>query len=176
MRRTISSRMSTLLVPLLGLLAMGAAMAAAGAGSATPQSAAGADDPDGLMAALDRCLDRELRAAEAAPACERAAADAGRLDPGQRAALAHRRGQIALAEGKPAVAVPLLEEAHALEPRVAPYLLTLGDALVASGDIARAAVVYREGQEVAPSSLVFRARLDALPTPPAAAPPAVALR
>jgi hypothetical protein len=124
---------------------------------------------------VDRCLDRGLSDAEATPACEGAAA-ASSLDPSQQAALAYRRGQIALGQDRPVEASVFLEEARRLEPTVAPYLLTLGDALVASGDRARAIAVYREGQRVASTSKVFGVRLEGLGVATTGAAPAVAQR
>jgi predicted Zn-dependent protease len=135
-----------------------------------------AGDEGRAVADLDHCLDRRLPDAEAARTCERAAATASELAPSQQAALAHRRGQIALDQGRHAEAAILLEAAHRQEPTVAPYLLTLGDALLASGDTTRAIAVYREGQEVAPSSKVFRDRLAGLSAAPRATAPAVARR
>jgi tetratricopeptide (TPR) repeat protein len=137
---------------------------------AAPAIAGGADQA-AVMTALDRCLDRETPAREAEAACGQAAIGADALDPSQQAALAHRRGQIALVQGRPAEAVLLLDEATRQEPLVAPYLLTLGDALLANGEIERAVAVYQQGQELAPSSKVFAARLNALP---AVSPSAVA--
>jgi hypothetical protein len=128
------------------------------------------------LADLDHCLDRALSGAEAASICERAAKHASKLDPSQQAALAHRRGQIALDQGHSAEAVVLLEAAWRLEPAVAPYLLTLADALSASGQPAQASAVYREGHKLAPSSIVFGERLRGLGAAPTATRPTVAER
>jgi tetratricopeptide (TPR) repeat protein len=117
-----------------------------------------------VILALDRCLDRGLPAAEAVPACNQANMRSVELEIGQRAALLHRLGQITLGQGRHQAAVGLLEQSHLLEPTVAPYLLTLGDALAAGGEVERAAAVYRAGQQLAPTSAVFGARLEALPT------------
>lgn len=146
---TTTSRTSLLLAVLLCL---------------TTAAAKGADVDAAVdvMGALDRCLDRGPAIAVAESACELVAARASHLDQSQLAALLHRRGQIELARGRHGPAVALLEQARALEPMVAPYYLTLGDALLAGGQIPRAIEVYQQGRALAPTSKVFPARLDAL--------------
>jgi predicted Zn-dependent protease len=181
MMRAISPGLVVLLAPLLGgVLAVGPALGDAAVGTrpdlAVAAGAASAADAEHLMAALDRCLDRELPTAEATATCDRAAARASELDSGERAALLHRRGEIELSAGRSAAATVLLEQARQQEPTVAPYALTLGDALVASGAITRAIAVYREGQALAPAAKVFRTRLEALGAVPKTTPPAVAQR
>lgn len=111
------------------------------------------------MGAVDFCLLRSAPMAEAAAACERATKHPSALDPALRAALLHRRGEIAVAVGELEAALPLLEAARQLEPKIAPYALTLGDALLQVGQVRQAARVYREGQLLAPRSGIFAKRL-----------------
>lgn len=147
-----------------------AAFAAAGVApalAAEPMAAAYATP--GTMADPDRCLDRRLPAAEAATACEQAPAGGMRLEGHERAALLHRRGEIEAGMGRPTTATSYLEEARRLKPELAPYALTLGDALVAAGETDRAKATFREGQKLAPSARVFRERLEELEAMPAAA-------
>ena len=120
------------------------------------------DGPTAGLPALDRCLGPGLPAAAAAAACQLINAGAVRLDRGQRAALLHRLGRIALDQGRDRVAVRLLTQAHRLEPTVAPYLLQLADALLAAGEVDRAAAAYRAGLALAPSATVFARRLRGL--------------
>ena len=130
--------------------------------SGTASDSAHADGVDGsATAALDRCLDQNLPLAAALAACSQAEPWTNRLDTGQRAALLHRRGAIALVQGRRELALELLLRAHKAEPTVAPFLLTLGDALLADGQFDQAMIAYRKGWELAPTSAVFGARLEA---------------